>query len=48
MTSSVRDKTCQAEELPGSSVLGLEKLLDTSMPCPNGDMELEINEDAGS
>ena len=45
---SVHDQTCQAEELPSSSFSCPEKLINTSMPCPNDDMELEVNEDAGS
>ena len=48
LPSSVRDQTCQAEALSGSSVPCPDKLLDTSMSCPNGHMQLEVNEDARS
>ena len=48
LPSSIRDQTCQAEALPGSLDPCLDKLVDTLMPGPNGDMELEVNEDAGS
>ena len=45
---SVHDQTCQAEELPSSLFPCPDKLIDTSMPCPDGDMELEVNKGAGS
>ena len=48
LPSSIRDQKCQAEALPSSLDPCLDKLVDTLMPGPNGDMELEVNEDAGS